>query len=93
MAECNFSNCTQNPRELGLEEPVTLAGDGKFFVTLTEEVYFVRAGVLPMNVHVLIDPGAVPKEMDTVLVANRLELWERQPEIRGVAIQYHECFR
>lgn len=93
MNQANPSNSTRHPERFGLDEPAVMAEDGKFFVTLTEELHSVRAGPLPRGVHLLIDPAAEPKEMDTVLVGNRLETWAMQPAIRGVAIQYHEAFR
>lgn len=86
-------NSTQHPEQFGLDSPAVIAEAGKFFVTLTEEVHTVRAGTLPRGVHLLIDPATAPKEMDTVLVGNRLEPWAMQPGIRGVAVQYHESFR
>ncbi|MBK6356456.1 MAG: hypothetical protein IPF44_06905 [Betaproteobacteria bacterium] len=89
----SHENSTQHPGRIGLDAPAVMADDGKFFVTLTEEVHTVRAGPLPRGVHLLIDPAADPKDMDTVLVGNRLEPWAMQPGIRGVAIQYHEHFR
>ncbi len=93
MNQANPANSTRHPERLGLDAPAVIADDGKFFVTLTEEIISVRAGILPRGVHLLIDPTAAPKDMDTVLVGNRLEPWAMQPGIRGVAIQYHEAFR
>ncbi|HLO63289.1 MAG TPA: hypothetical protein VK165_10045 [Azonexus sp.] len=86
-------NSTQHPERFGLDAPAVMADHGKFFVTLTEEVHTVRVGPLPRGVHLLIDPAAAPKEMDTVLVGNRVEPWAMQRGIRGVAVQYHEHFR
>lgn len=86
-------NSTQHPERFGLAAPAMMADDGKFFVTLTEELHTVRGGALPRGVHLLIDPAAEPKEADMVLIGDRLEPWARQPGIRGIAIQYHESFR
>jgi hypothetical protein len=89
----SHENSTQHPKQFDIEEPAAVADGGMFFVTTTEEVLTARAGKLPRGVYLLIDPAAEPKDMDTVLVGNRLEPWAMQPDIRGVAIQYHEHFR
>ena len=42
----SHENSTQHPGRIGLDAPAVMADDGKFFVTLTEEVHTVRAGPL-----------------------------------------------
>lgn len=70
-------------------DTLTRATRGNFFVMATKPIETPKRVIEP-GTYILIQPDAKPVKGRLVLVGARLEPWNAQPDIRGVATMTYE---